>query len=410
MKTILIVGDSMKQFRDKILDLGYEYVQLRDVNKCKNPEKSLKRRVVCDFSNDETINEALSRLTSKYMVDGVLTTYENYVLTAAKIAEKLGLHGIPTDAAQACTDKKTMRELFAQAPRKISPKFAEVTSEADITTFMEGVQFPVILKPANLAKSLLVFKNNSPEELQANYAKMQSSIEGVYKKYAPGQKPKVIIEEFMQGPVHSVDAFVDADGTPHVLQNVVDYQTGYDIGYDDNFHYSRLLPSKLSQAQIDDVREVAALGCKALGMKNSPAHIEIIITEQGPMIVEIGARNGGYRERMHDLANGIDITKNSIALCLGEPLDVSPKKNEGCAVLELFPKYNGLFQGVHNEEELRKLPSLTYYSLKRTVGDHVGKAADGHKMCAIIVLHNQNLDTFQRDLAFVNQNVYVMTS
>jgi biotin carboxylase len=410
MKTVLIVGDSMKQLREKILELGYDYVQLRDIRKCKNPEKTLKRRVVCDFSSQENIDKALDELRNRYQVDGIISTYENYILQAAYVAEQLGLRGMPISAAEACTDKYIMRGLFANAPRKISPAFKEAHSFEDVLDFMHSSSFPVILKPANLAKSLLVTKSNNIEELKANYEKTVATIDAIYKKYAPNRTPKILIEEFMEGPVHSVDAFVDENGTPHVLENVVDYQTGYDIGYDDNFHYSRILPSKLSSTEVADIREVATLGCKALGMLNSPAHVEIIRTKNGPMIVEIGARNGGYRERMHGIANGIDIIQNALALSFGEPLDITSKRNDSCAVLELFPKKPGIFSGVASEAQLQNLSSLVYFAVKQHVGSFVGKSSDGYKMCAIIILHNVDANTFDSDLALVNSTVFIETT
>ena len=409
METILLVGDSFKYLRTYITSHGMEYVQLRDRNKCKHPDKKLKRRVVCDFSTSQTIQSALQELNSRYSVHSVLCTYENYVLSAAIIAEQLNLPGMPLEAAKACTDKHLMRQLFAQAPKKISPDFAEVTCEEDVIRFTDSHSFPLMMKPANLAKSLLVTKNNTMDELLENYRKTTQQISQIYAKYAPSRKPKILIEEFMPGPVHSVDAFVDSEGTPHVLENVVDYQTGYDIGYDDNFHYSRILPSKLSDEERAEVRSVAALGCRALGMRNSPAHVEIIRTTQGPMIVEIGARNGGYRERMHMLANGIDITGNALALALNEPLQLTAKKNDPCAVLELFPKTAGKFIGIKNEAKLLSLSSLNYYAIKQPVGAHVGKSSDGFKMCAVIILHNADPVQFQNDLNFVDKNVEIIT-
>jgi len=239
---------------------------------------------------------------------------------------------------------------------------------------------------------------------------MLANIDSIYKKYAPLNSPRIVIEEFMVGPIHSVDAFVDKNGDPHVLNEVVDYQTGYDIGYDDSFHYSRILPTKLSKTEIDKVREVAQMGCRALGMKSSAAHIEIIITKNGPMIVEIGARNGGYRERMHRLADGINTVENAMNLALDLPINVAASKHEYCAVLELFPKENGIFMGVDNEEYLKKLPSLVTYKIKKSPGTHVGKAGDGYKMSALIILHNKSELQFNIDKKFVDEKVKIITN
>lgn len=408
MKKILIVGKSFSNLKKQILESGNEYLLLQDTKSTKYPNSKFKNRVVVDFSDINNVINTVNNLPIK--VDAVVNIYENYVVAASIIANHLGLPGIPTESARACTDKYLMRQLFAKAPFKISPDFAEVKSWQDIIDFTNNHSYPVIIKPANLAKSLLVFKNSNPEELKNNYNKIISSIDEVYKKYSPLNKPKVIIEEFMEGPIHSVDAFIDKDGAPHVLKQVVDYQTGYDIGYDDNFHYSRILPSKLSAKELTNLRYVAGEGCKTLGMRSSPAHIEIIRTKDGPMIVEIGARNGGYRERMHMLANGIDILSNTIKIALDKPTNISSAKNESCAVLELFPKNKGIFTGVHNESSLKKLSSLEYYAIKQPIGDIVGKSSDGYKMCAIIILHNKNIVEFRRHLNYINSNVYAKTT
>lgn len=407
MNTFLVVGKKFSGLTNKILRQGDDYILLQDVLSAKQPERRLRRRVIADFSSREALLATVDTIGNK--VDAVITVYEDYVLPTAIIAEHLGLPGLPVKAAEACTDKYIMRKLFMQSKTHISPDFDVVSSKSSLEIFAATHAFPLILKPANLSKSLLVTKNHNLAELLQNYDRTVSTLERIYKKHAPHRQPKLIVEEFLEGPIHSVDAFVDSIGTPHVLENVVDYQTGYDIGYDDNFHYSRLLPSALAEAETKAVRDTAALGCKALGMKSSPAHIEIIRTSQGPKIVEIGARNGGYRERMHRLANGIDIPGNALNLALDEPLELTATRNDPCAVLELFPKRPGIFTGIANEGALKALPSLSYFAIKQPLNEFVGKSSDGYKMCAIIILHNKDSSAFLKDLSFVNSSVIALT-
>jgi len=408
MSHILIVGQKFSSLVEYIEARGHTYTFLQDTLKTKFPDKKFKHRVVADFSSREALLAAVD--TISHPIDAVITTYENYVLPTAWIAEHLGLPGLPVATAEACTDKFLMRSLFDKAPEKVSPAFATVTSEEDVRQFASAHAFPLILKPANLAKSLLVTRSNNLDELVANYRHSVELLQTIYKKYAPNRTPKLIIEEFLEGSIHSVDAFVDQSGEPHVLEQVVDYQTGYDIGYDDNFHYSRILPSKLSADDQSALRNCAAIGIRALGMKNSPAHVEIIMTHEGPRIVEIGARNGGYRERMHSLANGIDITGAALALALGKKPDVTAVRNDPCAVLELFPKTPGIFTGIKNLEMLKMLPSLHYLSIKAEEGEHIGKAADGFKMAAVIILHNNDDTQFQHDLNYISKSVAVETA
>lgn len=407
MKHVLIIGKKFSGFVKFLEENGYEYTELRDIKTTKFPEKKFRHRVVADFSSREKVLEAVDSLPVK--PDAVFAIYENYILPAAWVAEHLELPGLPVAAAEACTDKYLMRTLFREAPEKISPDFREVQSLEEVQEFARGHDFPLIMKPANLSKSLLVTKSCDMEELVANYKRTMAKIGEIYKKYAPDREPKMLIEEYLDGSVHSVDAFVDAEGVPHVMKEIVDYQTGYEVGYDDNFHYSRILPSWLSAEEQKEFLKCAEMGCRALGMRSSAAHIEIIMTKSGPRIVEIGARNGGYRERMYRLANDIDVMKNAMRLALGEMPEIEATKNEPVAVLELFPREAGEFVRLSAQEELEKLESLEYLAVKAEAGKYIGKSSDGYKAAAIIILHHADKEVFTRDLEFVNKNVRVVT-
>jgi biotin carboxylase len=407
MSNFLLIGKSFFRLREYLDEHNHVYITLLD----KNLEKSHKTddTVLCDFSSVDSMIETAKNINKTFKLDGVFSIYENYILPTAQIADALGLPGLPLDSAKACTDKELMREMFNNAPEQISPDFTVVRSTNDLIDFANSHKFPLILKPANLVKSLLVTKANNLDELIQQYQSALGQIDSIYRKYAPNRDPKMLVEEFIEGKIYSVDAFIDEEGSVSVLDQIVDYQTGHDIGYNDNFHYSRLLPSELSPEKIQALRHTAKIGCESLGMKSSPAHIEIIYSQEGPRIVEIGARNGGYRERMHDLANGIDILGNALKLSLGEKTDIKATKNESCVVLELFPYHSGIFTEISHVEELKHLESLKYFSQKRKVGDIIGKSSEGHKTAAIIILHNSNKEQFDKDYRFVNDNVKIIT-
>lgn len=410
MAHVLIVGKSFSGLKQFLSAHNHTYTVLQDELGTKFPDKKLKNRVVCSFRDRTSYLSAARNIHRHTPIDATIVTYEGYVVPNAIIAAELQLPGMSEDAAIACTDKEVMRSRFALSPEKISPDFNVIDSRESLTHFANTHSFPLILKPANLAKSLLVTKNDSLDELVANYDKARQLAETTYKKYAPNNTPKFIVEEFLEGSIHSVDAFVDIHGEPHVLEQVVDYQTGHDIGFDDNFHYSRLLPSRLSSENIQAIRHTAKIGCQLLGMTSSPAHVEIILTKSGPRIVEIGARNGGYRERMHRLANDINITNNALALALNQPLDITAKKNDHVGVFELFPRTPGVFTGISHQQELEQLPSLNYLSIKAKPGQFIGKAGDGYKMGAVVILHNSDQQQFMADKHYLSNRVTVKVS
>jgi biotin carboxylase len=275
-----------------------------------------------------------------------------------------------------------------------------------VRKFAENHSFPLILKPANLVKSLLVTKSDTLDELLANFARTSQTIEATYQQHAPSRQPRILIEEFLDGSLHSVAAFADQNGSPHILQQVVDLIPARERGFDDNFLYQRTLPSRLSEDEQSAMYECAAEGMRALKMKSTPAHIEIILTAKGPRIVEIGARNGGYRERMYDIASGIDIVQAAIDAATGKNPNLTPARNEPCAVIEIFPVGSGTFSSITEAKKIASLPSCVYFASKVKPGEQVGPAADGYKRCAIIVLHNTDQQQFAKDLQFVQQQAH----
>lgn len=403
-KNVAIIGNASRDFIDYAAENNVNYTIFLDSRR----EKLAPHTITVDFNDYEALLEMLVSTESSPFTT-VLTFYEEYIVVTALLAQRLGVLGLSPEAALACTDKTVMRGAFLHAPMQISPAFTVIETLDDALTFTKKYGYPVIIKPASLAKSLLVTKIHNEAELRENYFKINDLLPGVYKKYAPRNEPKLLIEEFMEGSIHSIDAFVQNDGVPHLLDHIVDYQTGYDIGFDDNFHYSRLLPSKLSASDQKALKECAKEGMRALGMKNSPAHVEIIMTNKGPRIVEIAARNGGYRQKMHLSAHGINLYNNHIALLHNEALTLHPKTQDPCAVLELFPKQNGLFDGIHFHDELKELNSLRYLNVRYLLGERIGKSGEGYKAATVIMLHNTNKVVFDADLTWLNEHVYIKT-
>jgi hypothetical protein len=112
---------------------------------------------------------------------------------------------------------------------------------------------------------------------------------------------------------------------------------------------------------------------------------------------------------MHGIANGIDITGNALSLAVGEQPHITATRNDCMGVFELFPKTPGTFIGIKNEAGLRALPSLSYLSCKASPGSFVGKSSDGFKMCAVVMLHNADVEQFGKDLEFLNKQVAIQT-
>jgi hypothetical protein len=183
---------------------------------------------------------------------------------------------------------------------------------------------------------------------------------------------------------------------------------GQALGIDDNFVYSRTLPTGLSNPQQQEIYNVAKEGMKALNLVNSPGHVELFYTNDGPKIIEIGPRIGGYRTRMYRAHTGDELDVTEVQLSQGVIPTFTDGIKKHITVFELFPEKKGLFQTITNEQELKKLPSLTYYSKKYKAGQECGLTKDGFKAVAIIIIEHKNARQFKQDKKFIEESVRVI--
>ncbi len=338
---------------------------------------------------------------------GLEATFETSIRAKVWIGSFLGCPTNTEAAAAAATDKTLMRAKFAAFDKSITPEFAPVRSWDEVLNFTANHHFPLILKPASLMKSLLVTKNNSLEELRRNFTQAQESLAQLYDQYGVHHRePTLVLEEFLSGPPFSIDAVADSQGNVTCLPPV-DLVMASELGVDDNYNYSRTLPSQLDDPTATALSHVAALGVRALGLTNSAAHVELVLTDAGPKLIEIGARFGGYRPRMYELSFGYHMHQVLLDLITGQPVQLLPQKREFTAVFELFPDKKGTFSHIENFDQLLQLPSYHSHNLAVDPGDAVGLSSQGFKFCCSVFLHHQDKQQFFQDRSFLEQKVLV---
>lgn len=395
---ILLVGQYTRSILSELDRLGEPYTVAKDVKRYNEPG-------AIDFSNADTLRAWVNNLSPRPAF--AFAMYEQYIPICARINAWLGAaHALPTDVARRCTDKILMRQTLSTIP-DASPKFAEITDREQAIHFAKSYGFPVVLKPANLSKSMLVTICRNLDELEAALVVSFASAPTLYQKYTLGQQPRFIIEEFVSGSTHTVAAFTDRLGRVAFAEGIVDNTSAQQIGYNDSFIFSRCLPSKLTTAEQASLYECAENGITALGIRSCPAHVELILSPDGPRIIEIGARIGGYRQTLYNLACGYDLTRAALVSYRGNLPDFTQSRHNASAVLELFPRFKGAFRGIENLTLVNNLPSLASLNLAAEVGETIGRSAEGYKAAASIILSHVDRTQLEHDIRAVRDNVAI---
>ena len=177
----------------------------------------------------------------------------------------------------------------------------------------------------------------------------------------------VIIEEYLQGPEFSVEVMV-IDGEPHVLQITDKLTTGaphfVEMGHSQ--------PTGQCEINREKLSDLAIRACRAVGIGCGPAHVEMILTGDGPRMVELGARMGGDCITTHlvPLSTGIDMVGATIDVATGKKPDISPKFRKGSAI-RYFNTPAGRFSGVEGLEEAKRIPGIQEITIVKTIGAEI---------------------------------------
>lgn len=355
MKKLLIIGASILQLPaiKRAKELGY-YVAVIDYD-----PNAIGIPYADEYFNVSTIDvEGVAKKAEEFRPDGIMTLATDMPMRSiAAACERLGLPGISFDTAIKATDKGEMIKTF-EAHGVEHPWYFILTSPEELDGVMKHITFPCISKPTDNSGSRGVMLIHNEKELRDAVAYSSEN----------GRSGGVIIEEFLQGNEVSVEVMV-LNGKPTVL-NVTDKLT---TGAPHFVEMGHSQPSRLPAESLDAIRDLACRAALAVGIGNGPAHVEIMLTEKGPRMIELGARMGGDCITTHlvPLSTGIDMVEATMRIACGEMPDLERKIHKGSAI-RYFSCSVGTIAAIDGVEEARKIEGVREISFTKQIGDTVG--------------------------------------
>lgn len=329
---------------------------------------------------------AIVEVAKKYRIDGIMTLATDMPMrSVAAVAKELGIIGIDADTALKATNKAKMRAALKASGVPI-PKFFKITNEEEYMKATKHFSVPFIVKPAESSGSRGVFKVFDITN--------QRLIKEAYNYCRPFSKNgDMVVEEYMYGEEVSVET-LSVDGVCHVIQITDKLTTGaphyVEIGHSQ--------PTKHSSEKAERIAEVAKAANKAIGIKNGPSHTEIIVTNEGPKIVEIGARLGGDNINTHlvPLSTGINIVECCIKIALGEKPNINPKWSKGAAI-RYFKQHAGVVKNITGIEEAEKMPGVQQISIVHGVGEEISEITSSCARIGFVIAQDEDAETAIKD-------------
>ena len=378
MKKIMILGASILQLPAIVQakKMGIEVVAV-DMNPKAIGFKEADKNLVIS-----TIDiEAVLKAAQEEKIDGIMTLASDMPMrTVAVVAKEMGLVGIDEETALKATNKAIMRQCLLEHNVPI-PKFFKVSNEAEYKSAIKQFKTSFIVKPADNSGSRGIFLIERLDD--------EKTIEQAY-RYSKGfsRNGDVVVEEYMDGEEVSVET-LSVDGVCHVIQVTDKLTTGaphfVEMGHSQ--------PTKNSAGVAEKIREVAKMAVNAIGIKNGPSHTEIMVTKEGPKIVELGARLGGDCITTHlvPLSTGINMVENCILIALGYPPNLTAKFEKGSAI-RYIPSYKGVLKEVSNVDEGKQVPGVQEISFVKEVGETLTDIESSTSRIGFVVAQSDTAD------------------
>lgn len=382
----------------KLMILGASILQLPAIEKAKEMGLDV---VVVDMNPDavgfkvpgiekeiiSTIDiQAVISAAKRHRIDGIMTLATDMPMrTVAAVAKEMNLIGIDEETALKATNKAEMRKAL-QLNNVPIPKFYVVSNKDEYKEVVKQFDVPFIVKPADSSGSRGIFevKDIHNDDL----------IIEAYDYCHPFSKVgDVVVEEYMEGPEVSVETLT-VNGECHVIQITDKLTTGAP-------HYVEMghsQPTMLSNEIAEQISKVAKAANKAIGIKNGPSHTEIIVTKDGPKIVELGARLGGDNITTHlvPLSTGVNMVECCIKIALGEIPDIKKKWNKGSAI-RYFEQHAGVIDSIEGVDKAEEIDGVQQISIVHGVGEEVTEINSSGERMGFVIAQDVDVDAAIKD-------------
>lgn len=365
--------------------------------------------IECDTSSDPSIQEAL--LPYRDEIIAVSTRAEDQIPLLKKLIPHVPHTLTPTETSLSwSTDKLTMRELLHVFDERISPRFTIVTDDSDksIKKIEDDVGYPLIVKPTGLAASALVTICYHKDELEQAIKKIFKKIDATYEEKSYTSDKRVFVEEFMEGQMYSIDAYVNAEGKIHFCP-MAHIKTGKQIGFDDFFGYQQMTPTLLTKESIAQAEFVAAEAIHAVGLRNTSAHVELMRLEDGWKVIEIGPRVGGFRHMLYEFSYGINHTMNDILIRLNQKPKLFKTVQGYSVAMKFYAKEEGKLAKISGIKKIQDLDSFKRVYINKKIGDSCLYAKHGGSSVFNLIMFNKDRSELLADIRRVEQTISIET-
>lgn len=327
----------------------------------------------------------------------VLAGQEPGVPLADALSERLGLATNGTALSSARRDKHAMGEALRTAGLRCARQFKASDPQLLVDWAERQGTYPVVVKPLSSASTDHVYRCDDAAGVRAAADAVLGSTD-----IFDHRNTEALVQSFLEGTEYIVDT-VSVAGERYVC-GVWEYEKQILPGGRNVYDLDVLLDPE--QQPVPELIAYVDQVLDALGLRHGPAHAEVIMTPDGPVLVEIGARlNGNMHPGFHDTclgANQADLT----ALAYARPDEFRDRyagrvytRLRSAAVHSTRTEQEGIVASVDQAavDRIAALPSVHLVGVKLGPGKAIRPTTDLLSSPLRIFMTAQNEDAIRAD-------------
>lgn len=250
-----------------------------------------------------------------FRIDAVLCLIDTRLIEAAQLAQQLGVRHIDANAATLLRDKFSVRRRLAECGM-VQPAYALAESNAELQEAVQRLGLPVLIKPADGYGSQNIVVLRHAGDLDPLLSPLHDMLPS-RADYGLGvvANDRLLVERYLTGTFIGCDT-LSVDGK-HVV-----------IGLHEKLMFeppsfamrgSTFTPFSRSSPAMAAIERFAVDLLDAVGFDHGATHIELMLTSDGPRLIEINPRLVGARiARLASLTLGHSVHADLIAAHLGQ--------------------------------------------------------------------------------------------
>ena len=386
VKSILIISGGIEAVPGilRAKELGYTVI-VADGNPDAPGFNHADEHILCSTYDAEKMAAAAEEFSrDKYKIHGVLSIAADVPITVSKVAKKLGLQGHSMETAVLSSDKFLMKQRFIEKHIPC-PWFSMVEDAEHLKTIVQTRGSKLVIKPVDNrgARGVLLLDDSMDLDMAFAHACENSPTR------------RVMIEDYLEGPQISTEAILidgaaSCPGFSDRNYEMLDTTKPYIIenGGDQ--------PSHLSDEAQDAIRTLTIEAGRALGVTAGTVKGDIVLTPDGPKVIEIATRlsGGWFCTDQIPLATGVDFIGIAVKICLGEKINISelqPRFHKGSAIRYFFPP-TGMLKSIENVDEAKQIKGVHKLMIFAKPGNEIGEVSNHTQRAGFVLTLGQTKD------------------